>query len=303
MNSDTPKLDHQADPTRPLFADHTRRFAENRYVYPVLSRRSGGISIGVNLSPNKTCNFRCVYCQVDRNTKGARELPSGTFEVDLGMLAEELDAMAAAAQSGRLFKGPRFSQTPAHLRRLNDIALSGDGEPTLCPQFTEVVEVCAEVRRKHRLDDVKLVLITNATLLDRESVQRGLAVLDVSNGEIWAKLDAGTEDYYRRVSRSTVPLAKILDNLGSAARVRPIVIQTLLMQLDGQPPSAEELAAYCRRLADIGAAGGRIKLVQLYTVARPPAESYVAAICDAELDAIADQVRRKTNLPVAVFYQ
>ena len=286
---------------RPLFADHTRQFAENRYVYPVLSRRSGGISIGVNLSPHKTCNFGCVYCQVDRETKEARDLPPGTFEVDLGVLAEELDDMAEAVQSGRLFEGPRFGQTPAHLRRLNDIALSGDGEPTLCPRFAEAVEVCAEVRRKHRLDDVKLVLITNATLLDREPVRRGLAVLDASNGEIWAKLDAGTEAYYRRVSRSTVPFARILDNLGDAARVRPIVIQTLLMQLDGQPPSAGELAAYCQRLADIRAAGGQIKLVQLHTIARRPAEAYVTALSDAEMDAIAHQVRRETGLPGAVF--
>ncbi|MDZ7619574.1 MAG: hypothetical protein U1E05_21450, partial [Patescibacteria group bacterium] len=159
MNSDTPKPDRPTDSMRPLFADHTRRFAENRYVYPVLSRRSGGISIGVNLSPDKTCNFRCAYCQVDRETKGARDLPPGTFAVDLGVLAEELDDMAEAVQSGRLFEGPRFSQTPAHLRRLNDIALSGDGEPTLCPQIAEAVAVCAAMRRKHRLDDVKLVLI------------------------------------------------------------------------------------------------------------------------------------------------
>jgi wyosine [tRNA(Phe)-imidazoG37] synthetase (radical SAM superfamily) len=272
-------------------------------VYPVLSRRSGGISIGVNLSPDKTCNFRCVYCQVDRETKEARGLPTGTFDVDLGVLAEELDAMADAVQSGRLFEGPRFGQTPDHLRRLNDIALSGDGEPTLFPRFAEAVEACAEVRRKHRLDDVKLVLITNATLLDRESVRQGLAILDAANGEIWAKLDAGTEDYYRRVSRSHVPFAKILDNLCDAARVRPIVIQTLLMRLDGQPPSAEELAAYCQRLADIRAAGGQIKLVQLHTVARRPAESYVTALPDAEMDAIADQVRWETGLVVAVFYR
>ncbi|MDZ7619620.1 MAG: radical SAM protein, partial [Patescibacteria group bacterium] len=134
-----------------------------------------------------------------------------------------------------------------------------------------------------------------------EPVRRGLAVLDASNGEIWAKLDAGTEDYYRRVSRSTVPLTKILDNLAAASRVRPIVIQTLLMQLDGQPPSAEELAAYCQRLADIRAAGGQIKLVQLHTVARRPAESYVTALPDAEMDAIADHIRRETGLPVAAF--
>ena len=282
---------------RPLFANHTRRFAENRYVYPVLSRRAGGLSIGVNLNRNMACTFRCVYCQVDREAGGAGggRLPE---PVDLGVLADELDQMVAAVQSGRLFEGPRFATTPEHLRRLNDIALSGDGEPTLCPQFAEAVEVCARVRRQHGLDDVKLVLITNASLLDRERVRRGLAVLDGAHGEIWAKLDAGTEAYYRRVSRSAVPFAKILDNLREAARARPIVIQTLLMRLEGQPPPAEELAEYCRRLGELAAAGGRIKLVQLYTVARRPAEPSVSALSQAELAAAAEQVRQETGLPV-----
>ncbi len=312
---------------RPLTEDHTRRFAENRYVYPVLSRRAGGISVGVNLNRDKTCNFRCVYCQVDREQQtasapqGAKTgslleftlqranqagAESGTRKrelqpsepIDLGLLAEELDAMAAAVVSGRLFEGPRFRQAPAQLRRLNDIALSGDGEPTLCPQFAEAVEVCATVRRKRRLDDVKLVLITNASLLDREAVRRGLAVLDGANGEIWAKLDAGTEAYYRRIARSRVSFAKILDNLHDAARARPIVIQTLLLRLDGQPPPSEELAEYCRRLNDIVAAGGQIKLVQLHTVARPPAEPFVSALSRVELDAAAEQVHRETGLPV-----
>ncbi len=297
MNADKPKPG--AGCARPLFEEHPRRFAENRYVYPVLSRRAGGISIGVNLNRDRTCNFRCVYCQVDRESP---PLPDASDPIDLARLAEELDAMVAAVQSGRLFEGPRFGTTPPPLRRLNDIALSGDGEPTLCPQFAEAVEVCAQVRRRHGLDDVKLVLITNASLLDRPRVRRGLAVLDASNGEIWAKLDAGTEDGYRRIARSHVPFSTILGNLLEAARVRPIVIQTLLMRLDGQPPSAAELAAYSRRLTDLIAAGGQIKLVQLHTVARRPAEPYVSPLARAELDAAAEHVRRETGLPVMVVH-
>ncbi len=297
MNDDRPAAEPKQGCARPLLEEHPRRFAENRYAYPVLSRRAGGISIGVNLNPDKTCTFRCVYCQVDRDEPAPRgsDTPG---PIDLGRLAEELDTMVTAVRSGRLFEGPRFRQAPAHLRRLTDIALSGDGEPTLCPQFAEAVEVCARVRRQHGLDDVKLVLITNASLLDRERVRRGLAVLDGAHGEIWAKLDAGTEAYYRRVSRSAVPFAKILDNLREAARARPIVIQTLLMRLEGQPPPAEELAEYCRRLGELAAAGGRIKLVQLYTVARRPAEPSVSALSQAELAAAAEQVRQETGLPV-----
>ena len=112
------------------------------------------------------------------------------------------------------------------------------------------------------------MLISNASMFHRDAVRKALEVLDANNGEIWAKLDAGTEAYYREVARSAVPFQRILDNLAMAARVRPIVIQSLFMRIREQSPSAAEQAAYCDRLAEITAAGGQIKLVQIHTVAR-----------------------------------
>ena len=205
------------DPTSSnLFADHPRSFRENRYVYPVLSRRAGGISIGVNLNLDKVCNFDCIYCQVDRREMGVKEF------VEIDRLRAELDAAIELFTSGRLFEGPQFQGTPEALRRLNDVALSGDGEPTTYRNFAEIVSACAEVRRRHGLDGMKLVLITNASTFDREGVRRGLEALDRNNGEIWAKLDAGTEDYYRLVARSPIFFWRILNNILDAARVRPL---------------------------------------------------------------------------------
>jgi wyosine [tRNA(Phe)-imidazoG37] synthetase (radical SAM superfamily) len=262
----------------------------------VLSRRAGGISIGVNLNLDQLCNFHCIYCQVDRS------LPAEAEFVGLERLADELDQTIELVVSGRIYQGPRFRDTPLPLRRLNDIALSGDGEPTAYVNFDQVVDVCAEVRRRHGLADVKLVLITNASLLHRPWVRQALETLDANGGEIWAKLDAGTEDYYAQVARSTVPWRQILDNLREAALVRPIVIQSLFMRIHGEPPSPTELEAYCDRLGEILAAGGRIKLVQVHTVARKPAEACVSALPPAEVDAIAELVRRHTGLAVAEFY-
>jgi wyosine [tRNA(Phe)-imidazoG37] synthetase (radical SAM superfamily) len=283
-------------PGHNLFASHPRAFESNRYVYPVLSRRAGGMSIGVNLSLDKSCNFRCIYCQVDRTA------PQRSEPLDLDRLAQELDQVVEEVASGRIFQQTQFRTSPEPLRRLNDIALSGDGEPTASPDFAEAVAVCAEVRRRHHLDDMKLVLITNASLLHQARVVRGLEILDGSNGEIWAKLDAGTEAYYRQVARSGVAWPRILDNLRQAAIIRPIVIQTLLMRIRGQPPAGDEIEAYCTRLGEIVAAGGRIKLVQIHTVARRPAEDWVAPLGDAEVDALAALVRSRTGLPVAAFY-
>jgi len=80
------------------------------------------------------------------------------------------------------------------------------------------------------------------------------------------------------------------------------VIQALFMRVHGQPPSAAELDAFCDRLNESVAAGGRLKLIQVYTVARRPAESFVAPLEDAEVDSIVDLVRRRTGLAATAFY-
>jgi wyosine [tRNA(Phe)-imidazoG37] synthetase (radical SAM superfamily) len=280
----------------PLHAAHERLFEANRFVYPVLSRRSGGISLGVNLNPDKICNFDCIYCQVDRTRQ------SETRFVDIGALLDELGRSLEFVTSGRIYETDKFLATPEHLRRLNDIAFSGDGEPTTYTNFDEIIAACAELKRQKGLEDVKLVLITNASMFHRPHVERGLAILDANNGEIWAKLEAGTEEYFKLVERTPIPFARILDNITAAAKVRPIVIQALFMRIAGQSPAATELSAFCDRLNEIIAAGGSINLVQIYTVARRPAEDFVSPLNDAEVDSIVALVKSQTGLPAAAFY-
>lgn len=279
-----------------LHTQHERRFAQNRFVYPVLSRRSGGLSIGVNLNPDKVCNFDCIYCQVDRTAQ------SETQFVDVTQLLDELDYMLPLAASGEIFLTEKFRATPPELRRLNDIAFSGDGEPTTYKNFDEIMATCAERKRHHGLDKVKMVLITNASMFHRPHVERGLELLDANNGEIWAKLEAGTDDYFKMVDRTPIPFRQILDNITAAARIRPLVIQALFMRVHGETPPAAELIAFCDRLNEITAAGGRLRLIQIYTVARPPAESFVAPLTDAEVDDIVSLVQQRTSLPAQGFY-
>ncbi len=286
----------------------------------MLSRRSGGISIGVNLNPDKICNFDCIYCQVDRRSQ------SDTQFVETKELLDELRSTLDLVTSGRIYDTPKFHDVPPHLRRLNDIAFSGDGEPTTYRNFDEIIEKCADVKREFepqsRLASAarpnrpptstsafplppspfKMVLITNGSMFHRPHVQRGLAILDENNGEIWAKLEAGTDEYYHLVERTPIPFRQILDNITAAARVRPLVIQSLFMRVNGQPPSPAELEAFCDRLNEITNAGGRLKLVQIYTVARRPAESFVAPLSDAEVDAIVALVGQRTNLNAFAFY-
>ena len=283
-------------PLEILHTDHARRFAANRFVYPVLSRRSGGISIGVNLNPDKVCNFDCIYCQVDRRSE------SETRFVAIDQLLRELADTIDLVTSGDIYQTEKFATTPPALRRLNDIAFSGDGEPTTYRNFDEIIAACAEVKRSAGLDDVKMVLITNASMFHRPHVQRGLAILEANHGEIWAKLDAGTEEYYQLIDRTTIPFRQILDNIAAAAKARPIVIQSLFMRVHGAGPSPAEQLAFCDRLNEMLAVGGQIKLVQIYTIARRPAESYVTPLGDAEVDAIVDLVQRRTGLTAEPFY-
>ncbi|MDO8630933.1 MAG: hypothetical protein Q7R41_10610 [Phycisphaerales bacterium] len=275
---------------------HPRDWRENLYVYPVISRRSGGLSIGVNLNPDTACNFDCVYCQVDRT------VTPRIREVDVARLEQELRSMIADAQSGALFDDPAFRDVPAMLRGIKDIAFSGDGEPTTCKSFRECVAVAGSLKHEAALDSTKIVLITDACYLTRPQVVEGLAILDANDGEIWAKLDAGTEAYYQRVNRPNYPLQHVIDNIIAAARVRPIVIQSLFMRLDGVGPDDAELNAYIERLREITRAGGKITLVQVYTVARRPVESYVAPLPNEEVDRITAMVRTLAGLPAESFY-
>jgi len=268
-----------------LFTLHSRSWQANRYVYPVISRRSRGLSIGVNLNPDKVCNFDCIYCCVDRTVTPT------VREVDLDVLRDELLHMLQLAASGEIWKQPPFDSTPPPLRRINDVAFSGDGEPTAFQKFGEACTLAADLLQQVGLPDVKIVVITNATLFHQLRVKRALEFLDERNGEIWAKLDAGTDAYYHLVERTSIPLKRVLDNVADAGRFRPIVIQSLFMNIQGAGPTDDEIAAYVERLRELVERGCQIKLVQVYTVARRTAEDYVAPLAPSSIDAIAARVQ------------
>lgn len=253
---------------RQAFSSHPRTFESFRYAYPVLSRRSGGISVGVNLNPDKLCNFDCPYCQVDRRgpTLSGKVVPSA-------VLAEVRELLARCAATGL---SETFTGVPADRRILADVALSGDGEPTLRLEFPEVCQGLARMRSEWIGSGgvpYRLVLITNATLLDRPWVVAGLEALCADGGgEIWGKLDAGTDAFYAKVSVSRTPLSKIVENLGRAAARFPLRIQSLFFAYGDLVPDDREIEAYLDRLTEIGARGP-VAGVQLHTVARATAKS------------------------------
>jgi wyosine [tRNA(Phe)-imidazoG37] synthetase (radical SAM superfamily) len=262
------------------FKDHRRELETNRYVYAVVSRRSRGLSIGINLNTDKVCNFDCPYCQVDRTT------PGGPAAIDVPRLIAELQALLERATHGPFWQESPFDTVAPELRRVADVAFSGDGEPTTPPEFPAVAQAVRGLLAERRLE-IPLRLITNATMFDRPRVREALSLFD----ELWCKLDAGTEEQFRLVDGTRLPFAKILANLRSVAVERPIVIQSLFMRFASAAPTAGEIDAYVERLREIQAAGGRIRLVQVYTVARKPSDPRCEPLPRETLDAIAERVR------------
>jgi pyruvate-formate lyase-activating enzyme len=267
------------------FRDHRRELDQNRYVYAVVSRRSRGLSIGINLNPDKVCNFDCPYCQVDRRTAG------GPREVELPRLEAELNHLLHLVGSGQLWELSPFNTAAPALRRVNDIAFAGDGEPTSATVFPEAVSLVGALRRAHGLESVRVHLLTNATLLHRPRVREGLRVLDEIGGQIWAKLDAGTEAWFQRVDGTKLPFSRVLQNLLEAGRARPIVLQCLFPTWEGEGPDEAEVDAWQARIAELLSGGARVLEVQVYSVARAPADGRIGVLPASRLEAIAARAR------------
>jgi len=230
-----------------------------------------------------------------------RENSGKPVSVDFRELEAELRKTVKTVLDGSLYDDPVFSQTPQEKRRLNDLAFSGDGEPSISPAFYEAMQIAVKVHREMCPESVKIVLITNATTFHRAKVLETLELMMRHNGEIWAKLDAGTPDQYNRINRSAVPYSVVLENLEMVSRKFPIVIQSIFLRENGVSPTEEEVAAYIRRLKQITQSGGKINRVQIYTVARLTLESWVQPLSETELNAISHQVATETGLAVETF--
>ena len=271
-----------------------REFLNNRFIYLVISPRARGLSIGVNMNPDKHCNFDCPYCEVNRS------LPAGEQALDVDVMAAELQATLALASDGRLRELPCYRNVPDELLKLRHVTLSGDGEPTLCPNFVEAVHAVIHVRALGKYPFFKIVLITNATGLDLPQVQQALRFFTAQD-EIWAKLDAGTQAYMNQVNRPDCSLEKVLANILLTARRRTVVIQSLFPLLNGQEPRAQEVEQYAQRLKELKENGAQISLVQIYSATRPTPHSECGHLPLKSLSRIAQAVRNATGLKTEVF--
>ena len=273
--------------------NHDRDNAGMTYVYPVVSRRAGGVSVGVNLNPNNACNWACVYCQVPNLTRGTAP------DIDLAQLESELRAMLGDILHGDFM----HTRVPEDARRLNDIALSGNGEPTSARAFPQVIELISRLVAEFDLvGRIKLVLITNGSLADRPHVQEGLRKMAGLNGEVWFKFDSATATGMRTINQTRISPQKQFERLAATARLCPTWLQTCVFALDGAPPSAAEQAAYVAALERIRQLQIPVQGVLLYGLARAsmqPQAGRLVALPAAWLEAFAEKIRA-AGLPVKV---
>ena len=264
-------------------------------LYPALSRRAGGLSLGVNLFPDgKRCSFDCAYCEV---------LPGpGGPPFSITALESELGAWAASAQVGAAggsdtVSGPIAGPEPSRIPL--DIAFAGDGEPTLSPFLGAAIESVADARRRWPsvFGASKIVLITNSTgFLDEGVVAYLHRAVERHGLEIWAKLDAGTEAWYRRIDRRGPDFGRLFDAILSFARRSTIVIQSMFCAVVADSeggtgamiaPPESEIAHWARRMVDLAVGGARIGELQVYTQSRDSPHRLTSPLEDESLMTIA----------------
>jgi wyosine [tRNA(Phe)-imidazoG37] synthetase (radical SAM superfamily) len=228
-----------------------------KYIYPVVSRRAGGVSIGINLNTNNACNWRCVYCQVPNLTRGTPP------PVELEVLEHELRTSLQYLLHGDFMK--RY--VSEHDRHLKDIAFSGNGEPTSAKEFPQVVLLVENVLRDFDLlGTLKIRLITNGSLLDKQAILKSIGQLAKFNGEVWFKLDAGTKAGIARINDVNLNPQSHLQRLKQCAEVCPTFIQTCMFAIDGEPPQENEISAYLTLITQVQ---NVVEGVFLYGLARP----------------------------------
>jgi wyosine [tRNA(Phe)-imidazoG37] synthetase (radical SAM superfamily) len=264
--------------------DHRRDFVGLTYVYPVVSRRAGGVSVGINLNPNNACNWHCAYCQVPGLVRG--EAPT----IDLARLEAELTGFLTDLAAGRFME----RHVPKGWRTVRDIALSGNGEPTSSRQFALVVSLVARVRDAAGLRDIPIRVITNGSLVGRAYVQEGLRRLGRLGGEVWFKVDAGRPEDIRRINGVSLSPAAMARNLARCAELCPTWVQTCLFRWDGAAPDEAAMSAYLDVLEMAGTA--RLRGVLLYGVARPSMQVeavHLAPLSREVLEAYGELMREK----------
>lgn len=265
--------------------DHSREVAGLKYIYPVMSRRAGGLSIGINFNTNNACNWRCVYCQVPELSRGSAP------QIDLPLLKKELIYFLDDVINGSFYD--RF-EVPVANRVIKDFAISGNGEPTSAKEFRQAISLIGETIENATIKEShQFVLITNGSLIHQWRVQEGLSIFNRYRGQVWFKLDSATQIGRKLINNAAISHDNYLENLRISARLCPTWLQTCLFKIDGQSLDVNEQNAYINLLAEV-LEQVELQGVMLYTLARPslqPEAKRLSKVSEQELTGFAQKIR------------
>lgn len=209
---------------------------------PIFSRRLGA-SLGVNLLPKKgkLCNFDCVYCECGWNKDGRSD---GKFPrlLEIEKALEEKMSKAVAEGVG-----------------VDSITFSGNGEPTIHPDFAQVIDVTLRLRDRY-FPEAKVSVLSNATMIGRKDVAE--ALMRVDNPIL--KIDASSDELVRQINKPAGPysLADVIDNLRKFEG--RFILQTMFLRSpDFDTASEKALAAWMDIVRDL-----KPREVMVYTIDR-----------------------------------
>lgn len=265
--------------------DHNRQIEGMTYVYPVMSRRAGGLSIGINFNPNNACNWRCIYCQVPDLQRGSAP------DINFTQLADELQRFLDYVLNGSFYSD--FQVQPAH-RQIKDIAISGNGESTSVREFARAIQLIGEIATTHGLfPSCRFILISNGSLIHHTATQQGLKTLHQFNGELWFKIDSATAAGRKLINNCVLSDRQLLDNLTVATGLCTTRIQTCMLHYQ-EAWSEQEQQAYLDLLSQIKQRQLAIAEILLYSVARQSFQPEAGQLKSVDIDtlnAFADRIR------------
>ena len=272
--------------------DHSRELSGLKYIYSVISRRAGGLSIGINLNVNNACNWQCIYCEIPNLTRGSPP------PIELDVLENELRLFLHDIIHGDYME----RHVAIEDRHLKDIAFSGNGEPTSAAEFPQVILIVKKILQEFDLlHKIKIRLITNGSLMHEASVLKSIKMLEKINGEVWFKVDAATEETIKTINQVNLKPNQILERLLNTANICPTFVQTCIFMINGKSPDDKDINAYVEL---INKAKKIIKGVHLYGLARPslqPRAKDLGRISEEELKNIAKKLI-DLNIPTTVSY-
>ena len=240
---------------------------------PVLSRRLGR-SLGINLMPidYKLCSFDCIYCQYGCTDILTKEPPLS----ELPYLDDVCRAVAKALRKPR---------------SIDFLTFSGNGESTLHPHFLEIVQAIKALRDELR-PDVKLALLSNASIIHNAEIQTALEIIDAP----MLKLDAGEEQTFNEINRpvSGIQFAEIVKGLKTNS---PLMLQTMFIDGVISNICGEAFQAWINLVGEL-----QPSLIQIYSTERPTAEAEVKGVDPKKLQQIAEEIKQ-IGISVEVFFR